>query len=81
MHNLGIFIINQKIMAITINQALDKIFIDYKLKDVENFPDIQTLKQNLVELKLTWGGNTQVENEETINNVIRTGSANPDDWS
>lgn len=64
----------------TINQALDKIYTEYAKKDISNFPAVQTLKQNLVELKLTFGGNTPVENESTVNDVIRTGSANPDDW-
>jgi hypothetical protein len=64
----------------TINQTLDQIFIQYKNKDLNQYPAIQKLKMNLTELKLTFGGNTQVENEDTIQKVIESGSANPDDW-
>jgi len=64
----------------TINQTLDQIFVLYKNKDMDKFPDIQKLKVNLIELKITWGGNTQVENEATVKNVIKYGSANPNDW-
>jgi hypothetical protein len=64
----------------TINQTLDQIFERYQNADLNKFPAIQKLRQNLVELKITFGGNTQVENEDTIQKVIASGSANPDDW-
>lgn len=64
----------------TINQTLDQIFVAYKGKDMDKYPAIQSLKMNLIELKLTFGGNTQIENEDTVQNVIKSGSANPDDW-
>ena len=65
----------------TINQTLDQIFIQYKNKDLNQYPAIQKLKMNLTELKLTFGGNTKVENEDTIQKVIESGSANPEDWN
>lgn len=64
----------------TINQTLDQIFIAYNGKDMNKYPAIQKLKLNLTELKLTFGGNTLVENEDTIQKVIKSGSANPEDW-
>ena len=65
----------------TINQTLDQIFVQYKNKDMEKYPAIQKLRMNLTELKLTFGGNTKVENEDTIQKVIESGSANPEDWN
>jgi hypothetical protein len=64
----------------TINQTLDQIFIKYQREDLDKFPAIQKLKLSLTELKLTFGGNTQIENEDTVQKVIKSGSANPDDW-
>lgn len=64
----------------TINQTLDQIFVLYQNKDLNKYPAIQKLKMNLTELKLTFGGNTQVENEDTVQKVIKSGSANPEDW-
>lgn len=64
----------------TINQSLDQLLVQYQTKDMDKYPAIQKLKKNLTELKLTFGGNTQVENEDTVKNVIKSGSANPDDW-
>lgn len=66
---------------LTINQALDKILSSYQTKDMTKYPAIQNLKLNLTELKLTFGGNTQVENVDTVESVIRTGSADPRDWN
>jgi len=66
--------------TLTINQALDKIFLSYQKKDMTKYPAVQRLKQSLIDLKIHWGGNTPVENVETVESVIRTGSANPDDW-
>ena len=64
----------------TINQALDKIFVSYQKKDLSKYPAVQKLVQSLVDLKVNWGGNTKVENVATVNNVIKHGSADPDDW-
>lgn len=64
----------------TINQALDKIFVSYQKKDLNKYPAVQKLVQSLVDLKVNWGGNAKVENVATVNNVIKHGSADPDDW-
>ena len=64
----------------TINQALDQVFVAYKSKDMAQYPDIQKLKLNLIELKINCGGNTQIENVSTVKNVIKYGSINPDNW-
>lgn len=64
----------------TINQALDQIFVSYEKKDLNNYPDVQTLRQHLIELKITFGGNTVVENSGKVKNIIKFGSSNPDDW-
>ena len=60
---------------LTINQALDKLFIQYKNKDMIAYPDVQVLKQHLIELKMVWGGNTPVENSKEIIQIIKTGKA------
>jgi len=64
----------------TINQALDKLFVLYQKKDLTEFPAVDKLKKSLVELKTKHGGNAKVDNKETVNNVIEFGSANPDCW-
>lgn len=57
----------------TINQIIDKLLDKYKDKDLKIYPDILILKQRLVEMKVFWGGNTQVENEEDLLEIIKTG--------
>ena len=57
----------------TINQIIDKLLDKYKDKDLKFYPDIIILKQRLVEMKVFWGGNTQVENEEELLEIIKTG--------
>lgn len=57
----------------TINQIIDKLLDKYKNKDLNLYPDINILKQRLVEMKVFWGGNTQVENEDEIIEIIKTG--------
>lgn len=64
----------------TVNQALDKIFSLYEKKNLTDYQDVLTLKQNLVEIKLTFGGNTPLENQKEVENIIKFGSANPEDW-
>jgi hypothetical protein len=64
----------------TINQALDQIFVSYQKKDVNKFPDVTRLKQSLVDLKIHYGGNTLVENEDTVKNIIKFGSSDPENW-
>jgi hypothetical protein len=64
----------------TINQALDQIFVSYQKKDLSKYPAIQLLKQHLIELKINYGGNTKVENETEVKNTIKHGSSNPKDW-
>lgn len=64
----------------TVNQALDQIFTSYQKKDMNQYPSIQTLKQNLIELKIKYGGNTVVENENIVKNTIKYGSSKPEDW-
>jgi hypothetical protein len=64
----------------TVNQALDQIYTSYQKKDMNQYPAIQLLKQNLIELKITFGGNTKVENELIVKNTIKYGSNNPQDW-
>jgi hypothetical protein len=65
---------------LTINQALDKIFSLYEKKKLTDYQDVLTLKQNLVEIKLTFGGNTPLENPKEVESIIKFGSANPKDW-
>lgn len=64
----------------TINQALDQIFVSYEKKDLNKFPDVQTLRQHLIELKITFGGNTVVENADKVKNIIKFGSSNSEVW-
>lgn len=59
----------------TINQIIDKLFESYKNKDLSKFPDVFALKQRLIEMKVFWGGNTQVDNEEEVLKTIETGKA------
>lgn len=66
--------------TLTINQALDKIFSLYENKKLTDYQDVLTLKQHLVELKLTFGGNSPLENAKEVENTILFGSANPEDW-
>ena len=65
---------------LTINQSLDLIFVSYKNKNIKTFPAVQKLKEDLFQLKQKHGGNTQVDNEDTVRNVVKFGTANPDDW-
>ena len=64
----------------TISQTLDQIFVSYQKKDMDKFPDVTRLRVKLIEMKIQWGGNTNVENEDTVNNIIKYGSVNPKDW-
>ena len=64
----------------TINQILDKIFVSYQKKDMDKYPDVVSLKIKLIDLKIHWGGNTLVENIDEVQNIIKYGSANPEDW-
>ena len=67
--------------TLTINQALDKIFFLYNEKrKITDYQDVLNLKQNLVEMKLTFGGNTPLENVKEVENTILFSSANPKDW-
>jgi len=59
----------------TVNQALDQILSKYKNADKDKFPDVHSLKCNLIEIKVNWGGNTPVENESYVKAVIKTGYA------
>ncbi len=63
----------------TINQSIDKILSKYK--DIEKFPDIKTLKDKLFKLKTKHGGNAIVDNCDVIAAIIKSGSANPDNWN
>lgn len=65
----------------TINQTLDEIFVSYQNKDLSKYPAVKKLKDSLIELKIHWGGNTPVANKSTVKNVIKSGSANPEDWN
>lgn len=65
----------------TINQALDKIFLLYNEKrKIADYQVVLNLKQNLIEMKLTFGGNTPLENPKEVENIILSGSENPKDW-
>lgn len=57
----------------TINQALDKLLTTYAGKDLSKFPDINTLRVNLIELKLLWGGNLPLDNSEQVKRTIKAG--------
>ncbi|HEY5392460.1 MAG TPA: hypothetical protein VIJ57_10120 [Hanamia sp.] len=60
---------------LTVNQLLDQILTKYKSGDLEKFPDVHSLKCNLIELKVFYGGNTPIENEEEAKEIIETGQA------
>lgn len=60
----------------TINQALDKLLTKYAGKDIkENYPEVFSLKCNLIEMKVVWGGNTPLENEAEVKKIIDKGKA------
>lgn len=63
----------------TVNQALDQIYTSYQKKDINQYPAIQLLKQNLIELKINFGGNTMVKNEVEVQNTIKYGSNKPEE--
>lgn len=64
----------------TINHALDSLLSFSENRDLNKYPDLLILKQNLVEMKLTFGGNTPLENPVEVANTIKYRSANPKDW-
>jgi len=64
----------------TINQALEKIFVSYQNKNIEEHIDIQLLKFHLVELKMVWGGDAKVEDLKTVENTIKYGTADKSKW-
>jgi hypothetical protein len=66
--------------TLTINQALDKILSEYKNMDMDKYPAIQALKISLIENKVHYGGNTFVDNVDTVECVIKFGTADPDHW-
>lgn len=64
----------------TINLALDKIFVLYEKKNMENYPDVLCLKQQLIDYKVFWGGNKPIENEIEVMNIIKYGTSDPEFW-
>ena len=56
-------------MALTINQALDKLTNKQDLNLAQ-----QDLKDNLLKLKLKEGGKTRIENCEEVDNIITHGN-------
>ena len=65
----------------TINQAIDKLFVLYENKDINNFKDVLILKQNLIEMKMTFGGNTLLENSKEVECIIIFGFSDPKKWN
>jgi hypothetical protein len=53
----------------TINQALDKLTQNKKLNLLQ-----QDLKFSLMNFKMDFGGNTQIENVEQVENIIKYGT-------
>lgn len=60
----------------TVNQALDKILSKYKLSEMDKYPVVQALKINLIEMKINFGGNSELENIEEVEKIITTGKPN-----
>lgn len=58
----------------TINQALDLI---YNYKDIDQFPNVKNLRRKLSELKIKHGGNMQIENVDTVAEIIKSVEQNP----
>lgn len=54
----------------TINQAIDRLTTSGKELNNEQ----RKLKDSLVKFKIEFGGRTQIENEEQVNNLIEHGS-------
>lgn len=59
----------------TINQALDKILTKYKNSDMDKFPEVAALKLSLVEMKVFWGGNHQLDNPRKVSRIIEKGKS------
>lgn len=59
----------------TINQALDQLLTKYAGQDLNQFPDLLSLKNNLVEMKGLWGGNAKLENESEVKQIIGKGKS------
>lgn len=64
----------------TINQALDAILSKYKSKDMDKFPAVEALKHTLVETKVHYGGNSFLEDADTVEKIIQHGTSDPSDW-
>lgn len=58
----------------TINQALDLI---YNYHDIDQFPDVKKLRTKLSKLKIKHGGNTFIENEAVVAEIIKSVEKNP----
>lgn len=58
----------------TINQALDKIY-DYH--DIDAFPEVKALRTKLSRLKIKHGGNMQIENADTVAEILKSIKENP----
>ena len=61
-------------MTLTINQALDLI---YNYRNIDAFPDVKALRNKLSILKIKHGGNTLIENTETVAEIINSVENNP----
>jgi len=57
----------------TINQMMDKLLSKYENKDISNMPVIIKLKQKLIDLKVFWGGNTEIDNVKEVIEIIDSG--------
>jgi len=57
----------------TINQALDKLM---QVKDLNL--EQQNLKFSLVNFKMEFGGNTEIENKKQVKNIIKYGNKEGD---
>ncbi|MBP7845855.1 MAG: hypothetical protein KA007_00255 [Candidatus Pacebacteria bacterium] len=57
----------------TINQMMDKLLSKYENKDISNMPAIIKLKQKLIDLKVFWGGNTEIDNVKEVIEIIDSG--------
>ncbi len=60
----------------TVNQALDKLYSDFKSEEVVANPELSELKEHLLSAKFKLGGNHFLPNPEWTISVLNRGHQN-----
>jgi len=59
--------------AVTVNQIFDKLLSKYKSSEIKKYPDVLKLKTKLFKIKSELGGNTIINNNNDLLNLIDNG--------